>query len=150
MTEPTTRPLPEAASRAAWRAVYALREAESVVAGATIVGAADAPPGAGLVDAWASDWASRARDALRRAHEIALDAREGARERARRAARRIAEGARAVREVVRRTRERLSSGAQRAVDAVERGALAMAGINLAAGAGAALVVAWLLFGRKSR
>lgn len=86
----------EAQERLWWRAVNALREAETLAELKAISGPADAPPGAGDETSWVDDWAKRGREALRKARDWAESEKRSARERAARIADRVRSGVRAI------------------------------------------------------
>ena len=84
-----------------WKAVYSLREAETLAGMGNVAGPADAPPSKPEEeDGWARDWLSRAKDALRRAQEMHTEAgRKGMtvlKERAHRIASKLRDGAAGV------------------------------------------------------
>lgn len=96
---PQTRlPLTDSQRALAWRAVFALRQAETLADLASVAGPSDTPPElAADFGSFASDWADRARRALSKAQQWALEKpAQAARERAQKVAQQVSRGARAI------------------------------------------------------
>jgi lysozyme family protein len=90
--------LPETERALLWRAVFALRTAETLADLASVAGPSDSPPElAADFGSFASDWADRARRALSKAQQWAIEKPvQAARERAQRVAQQVSRGARAI------------------------------------------------------
>lgn len=95
---PTRIPLTDSQRALAWRAVFALRQAETLADLASVAGPSDTPPElAADFGSFASDWADRARRALSKAQQWAIEKpAQAARERAQKVAQQVSRGARAI------------------------------------------------------
>lgn len=77
-----------------WRAVTALRTAETLASLQAVSGPADGVPEAGKEQSWADDWTSRAKETLKKAGEWVQSGKQAAKDRARRVASSVREGIR--------------------------------------------------------
>lgn len=127
-----------------WGAVSSLREAETLAQLTNVSGPADEPPRAGDEKSWIEDWAGRAKEALKRAHEMAQNAKKAIRDRARRIAGHVADGARRIYQAS------PAGKASAALESVSRTANTITLATLVSGAAATvlfLLAAWLLWSR---
>jgi hypothetical protein len=91
-----------------WKAVSALREAETLAQLApSVSGPADAPPTGDIVS-WTGDWEARARRALNRAREFVLAPQKATRDIGTRIARRVHEGGSAIKRKIKGARKSLN------------------------------------------
>jgi hypothetical protein len=127
-----------ARERNLWRAVEALKQAESLaqIAGA-ISGPADTVPPAGQEESWGADWVERAKRALQRANDLWQQGTDASKERARRIATRVKEGSRAVWEALPGTK------AARSVQSLADTANTFSMATLIGGTGLTLVILYI-------
>lgn len=146
---PTRIPLTDTQRALAWRAVFALRQAETLADLASVAGPSDTPPEL-VADfgSFASDWADRARRALSKAQQWAIEKpAQAARERAQRVAEQVKRGARAIL----RAGRRVSNWPRRSVEILGKTAEDFATRSIISTVVTVAVVgyaAWWYFGKR--
>lgn len=146
---PSRVPLTDTQRALAWRAVFALRQAETLAELASVAGPSDTPPElAADFSSFAADWADRARRALSKAQQWAIEKpAQAAKERASRVAEHVARGARAIV----RAGKRIASWPKRTVQVLGQTAEEMASRWAVSGVITAAVVAyvaWWYFAKR--
>ncbi len=140
-------PSPEKKRALYWRAVSALREAETLADLGSVSGPADAPPKEGEDESWIKDWGKRAQNAIRKAHEALVDnPSEAVKRRAQRIGARVQSGITAIKKAFTPSEE--TKKKLRSLSDLAKGLLFAGNAGSAAGliVGFALVYWW--FSRK--